>query len=147
MQKIMLALCELFITLIANAQNDKADNILGTYAAGEGKDAYKIQITKLSDGTYQGQICWLATTKDDDGNVLVDKKNPDKSLRNTPMDKVVLFKGLEYDSDKKQWGDTKIYDPERGIQAKMTAKFENASTLIIRGSVLGIGESVTWKKQ
>ena len=36
MKKIMLALCALFVALSVNAQNDKADNILGTYAAGTG---------------------------------------------------------------------------------------------------------------
>ena len=147
MKKIMLALCALFVALSVNAQNDKADNILGTYAAGTGKDAYKVQITKLADGTYQGAICWLAENKDADGKIKLDKKNPDKSLRNTPMEKAVLFKGLTYDKEKQQWSGAKIYDPDRGISVKMTAKFENAGTLVIRGTVLGIGESVSWKKQ
>ena len=147
MKKTLLALCALFVSLFANAQNDKADNIIGTYAAGVGKDAYKVQITKLADGTYQGAICWLAENKDADGKIKLDKKNPDKSLRNTPMEKTVLFKGLAYDKDKKQWSGAKIYDPDRGISVKMTAKFENAGTLTIRGTVLGIGESVNWKKE
>lgn len=147
MKKIMLALCALFVALSVNAQNDKADNILGTYAAGTGKDAYKVQITKLADGTYQGAICWLAENKDADGKIKLDKKNPDKSLRNTPMEKAVLFKGLTYDKEKQQWSGAKIYDPDRGISVKMTARFENAGTLVIRGTVLGIGESVSWKKQ
>ena len=60
MKKTLLALCALFVSIFANAQNDKADNIIGTYSAGVGKDAYKVQITKLADGTYQGAICWLA---------------------------------------------------------------------------------------
>ena len=63
------------------------------------------------------------------------------------MEKTVLFKGLAYDKDKKQWSGAKIYDPDRGISVKMTAKFENAGTLTIRGTVLGIGESVNWKKE
>ena len=63
------------------------------------------------------------------------------------MDKVVLFSGLSYDSAKKQWSGAKIYDPQRGISVKMTARFENADTLIIRGTVLGIGESISWKRE
>jgi len=143
----MFALCALLVSVFANAQNDKADNIIGTYAAGVGKDAYKVQITKLSDGTYQGAICWLAENKDTDGKIKLDKKNPNKALRNTPMEKTVLFSGLAYDKEKQNWSGAKIYDPDRGISVKMTAKFENAGTLVIRGTVLGIGESVSWKKE
>ena len=147
MNKILFALCALFVSLSAVAQNDKADNILGTYLAGKGNDAYKVQITKLSDGSYKGTVCWVANLYGPDGKAYTDTKNPNKALRDTPMDKVVLFTGLKYDAKKQQWSDTKIYDPNRGISVKMTAKFEGAKTLVVRGTVLGIGESVSWAKQ
>jgi uncharacterized protein (DUF2147 family) len=147
MKKIMLALCAVLVSVIANAQNDKADNILGKYFSTQGKDSYRVQITKQSDGTYKGTIYWLSDPYEKDGSISLDKKNPDKSLRNTPMDKVVLFSGLSYNKEKKQWDGAKIYDPQRGISVKMTARFEDAGTLIIRGTVLGIGESISWKKE
>lgn len=147
MKKVMFALCALLVSFFATAQNDKADNILGKYSATHGKDAYKVQITKQADGTYKGTIYWLLNPYEKDGSVSLDKKNPDKSLRNTRMDRVVLFSGLSYDSEKKQWSGARIYDPQRGISVKMTARFENAGTLIIRGTVLGIGESITWNKE
>lgn len=147
MKKILFALCALLVSLSALAQNDKADNILGTYLAGKGQDAYKVQITKLSDGSYKGTVCWVANLYGPDGKAYTDTKNPNKALRDTPMDKVVLFTGLKYDAKKQQWSDTKIYDPNRGINVKMTAKFEGAGTLVVRGTVLGIGESVSWTKQ
>ncbi|MBP5333603.1 MAG: DUF2147 domain-containing protein [Bacteroidales bacterium] len=40
-----------------------------------------------------------------------------------------------------------MYDPGRGIKVKMTAKFEGPGKLVVRGTVLGIGESVTWVKE
>jgi len=147
MKKMIVALCALLVSLGAFAQNDKADNIVGIYRHNNGKDDCKIQIVKLDDGTYQGAVCWMDHLYDDKGKVRTDVKNPDKSLRSVPLDKVVIFSGLQYDAGKKQWSGTKIYDPGRGIRVKMTAKFEKPGTLIVRGTVLGIGESVTWVKQ
>ena len=147
MKRMFSALAALFFSLCLMAQNDKADNIVGTYLCGTGKDAYKVQITQLANGAFKGAICWVASPKDENGNVVTDTKNPDKTLRNVPIDKVVIFDGLKYNADKKQWSDTKIYDPNRGIRANMTAKFDDEKTLIVSGTVLGIGEKVVWVKQ
>lgn len=146
MKRILITISAILFSLALFAQNDKAGNIVGTYSAGEGKDAYKVSITQQADGTYQGAVCWTADLYDKDGKVKTDVKNPDKSLRNVPMDKVVLFSGLKYDPEKKLWNGAKIYDPERGIRVKMTARFESSRQLVVRGTVLGIGESITWNK-
>lgn len=132
-------------TLSAFAQNDKADNILGKYICGTGKDAYKVEITKQADG-YKCQIFWVADPLDENGKPSLDTKNPDKSLRSVPMDRVVLFTGLKYNAEKKHWSDTKIYDPNRGIRVKVTISFDNPKVLKVRGTVFGIGETVTWNR-
>ena len=132
-------------TLSAFAQNDKADNIIGKYICGTGKDAYKVEITKQTDG-YKCQIFWVANPLDENGKPSLDTKNPDKSLRSVPMDRVVLFTGLKYNADKKHLSDTKIYDPNRGIKVKVTISFDNPKVLKVRGTVFGIGETVTWNR-
>ena len=132
-------------TLSVFAQNDKADNIIGKYIYGTGKDAYKVEITKQSDG-YKCQIFWVADPLDENGKQALDTKNPDKSLRSVPMDQVVLFTGLKYNAEKKHWTDTKIYDPNRGIKVKVTINFDSPKVLKVRGTVLGIGETVTWNR-
>lgn len=132
-------------TLSVFAQNDKADNIIGKYICGTGKDAYKVEITKQSDG-YKCQIFWVADPLDENGKQALDTKNPDKSLRSVPMDRVVLFTGLKYNAEKKHWSDTKIYDPNRGIKVKVTINFDNPKVLKVRGTVFGIGETVTWNR-
>ena len=135
----------LLCTLSVYAQNDKADNIIGKYICGTGKDAYKVDISKQSDG-YKCQIFWVADPLDENGKQALDTKNPDKSLRSVPMDQVVLFTGLKYNADKKHWSDTKIYDPNRGIKVKVTISFDNPKVLKVRGTVFGIGETVTWNR-
>ncbi len=129
-----------------NVLNEKADNIIGTYLGTQGEDQFKAKITKESDNTYKCQIIWLEKDRDANGNKLLDVKNPDKSLRNVPCDQIVIFSGLKYDADDQHWGDTKIYDPQRGIRARLTAEFTKDGQLKLRGSVMGIGESVYWKK-
>jgi len=136
----------LLYTLAAFAQNDKADNIIGKYICGTGKDAYKVEITRQSDGNYKCQIFWVADPLDENGKQALDTKNPDKSLRSVPMDRVVLFKDLKYNAEKKHWTDTKIYDPNRGIKVKVTINFDDPKSLKVRGTVLGIGETVTWNR-
>ena len=140
----MMVSAALLCSLAAFAQNDKADNIIGRYICGTGKDAYKVDISRQADGNYKCQIFWVADPLDENGKPSLDKKNPDKSLRNVPMDRVVLFKDLKYNSEKKHWSDTKIYDPNRGIKVKVTINFDDPKTLKVRGTVLGIGETVTW---
>ena len=129
-----------------NTLNSKADNIIGTYLGIHDNEQFKVGITKQKDGTFTGQVIWLEHDKDAHGNKFLDTRNPDKSLRNIPRDQIVLFSGLKYDAKEQQWGDTKIYDPQRGIRARLHIKFTEDGLLKLRGSVLGIGESVYWKK-
>lgn len=130
-----------------NSLNDKADNIIGTYSGKQGDDRFKVKIVKLTDGTYRGQVIWMERDKDEKGNKILDSKNPDKSLRNRPADQIVLFSGLKYNEKKRRWNDTKIYDPQRGMRAHMTAEFAADGRLRIKGSILGISESVYWTKE
>ena len=129
-----------------NALNDKADNIVGIYQGKQGEDLFKTSITKQSNGNYQCQMIWLEKDRDANGNKFLDEKNPDKSLRTVPCDQIVLFSDLKYNAKEKRWDGTKIYDPQRGIRAKLHAEFTKNGQLKLRGTVLGIGESVYWDK-
>lgn len=150
MKRILITLALLAVGLCpALAQsnlNTEADNIVGNYTGVQNGDQYKVRVSKQNDGTYKGQIFWMAQDCDKNGKKLLDEKNPDKSLRNTPCDQIVLFSGLQYNAKKHLWDGTKIYDPQRGIKAKMTAEFLSDGRLKLRGTVLGIGESIYWQK-
>lgn len=145
---LLLAITMTFIggTFAQNALNNKAESIIGTYQSKQGDDLFKAKIFKQKDGTFTGQIIWLEHDRDANGNKILDKNNPDKSLRNTPCDQIVLFSGLKYNAKDQCWDGTKIYDPQRGIRAKLTAEFTKEGQLKLRGSIMGIGESVYWNK-
>ena len=127
------------------AQNDP-DRIVGVYLATYEGEESKVSIFKDGDGKYTAQVIWVKDKYDEDGNLKVDEKNPDKSKRNTPCDEIVLIEKMSYNSKKDVWTDAKIYDPVRGIKANADCSFEPDGRLKVRGSVMGIGMSVYWDK-
>ena len=149
MKRILLTLT-LFLmgtmALLAQGLNDKADNILGNWRATRGGEVSKVKVSRSADGTYMAQVYWVEVDKDKNGNKKLDRKNPDKSLRNTPCDQIVLIQGLKYNAEKKQWDGTEVYDPTKGIRAKCVVRFEDDGRLRIKGSILGISQSAYWEK-
>lgn len=143
---LLMTLLSVNAVTAQNTLNDKADNIVGTYSGKQGDDKFKVKIVKLTDGTYRGQVIWLEHDKDAKGNKLLDSKNPDKKLRSTPADRIILFSGLKYNAKKHRWDDTKIYDPQRGLCANLSIEFSADGKLRVKGSLMGISESVYWKK-
>ena len=149
MKKLMMIFMgALMMVLPSFAQgiNDKADNIVGEYLTDRGGSKSKVRVTKNVDGTYDAQVFWVEKPLDAKGNKRKDVKNPDKNLRNVDIDQVVVVKGLKYDADDKVWGDTKIYDPSKGIRVNLTAEFESSEKLKLRGTILGIGTTIYWTK-
>ena len=144
----MTILCTLMVALPSFAQgfNDKADNIVGEYLTDRGGNKSKVRVTKNPDGTFSAQVFWVEKPFDAKGNKRKDVKNPDKSLRNVDIDQVVVVKGLKYDAKDKTWGGTKIYDPSKGIRVNVTAEFESADKLKLRGTILGIGTTLYWTR-
>ncbi len=145
---MMTILCTLMVALPSFAQgfNDKADNIVGEYLTDRGGNKSKVRVTKNPDGTFSAQVFWVEKPFDAKGNKRKDVKNPDKSLRNVDIDQVVIVKGLKYDAEDKTWGGTKIYDPSKGIRVNVTAEFESADKLKLRGTILGIGTTLYWTR-
>ncbi|MBR5593392.1 MAG: DUF2147 domain-containing protein [Bacteroidaceae bacterium] len=144
---IFTLICAL-VAVASNAQdlNSKGDNILGNYLSIKDGGKSKIKISKAADGTYTAQVYWVERALDANGNKRKDVKNPDKSLRNIDLDKVVLIKGLKYDADDKEWTDTKIYDPGSGKIYSVDIEFKDAKTLKVYGNILGIGKTVYWTR-
>ena len=149
MKKIISILaCALmaFAPISAQDFNNKADNIVGEYLTDRGGSKSKVRVTKNSNGTYNAQVFWVEKPLDAKGNKRKDVKNPNKALRNVDIDQVIVMEGLKYDAEDKVWGDTKIYDPSKGIRVKVTAEFVSAKKLKLRGTILGIGTTLYWVK-
>ena len=145
---IFTLMCAVLFSVPSFAQdmNSKGDNILGEYLYVKKSGDSKIRITKAADGTYTAQVFWVANALDEKGNKRKDVKNKNKELRNVDLDKVVIIKGLKYDADDEEWGDTDIYDPSSGKIYSVDIEFKESKTLEVYGNILGIGKTVYWKK-
>lgn len=148
MKKIIFTIMCALMVISANAQNlnSKGDNIIGNYLSTKDGVKSKIKITKEANGTYKAQVYWVERALDAKGNKRKDVKNPNKSLRNVDIDKVVLIKGLKYDAKDKEWTDSKIYDPGSGKIYSVDIEFKDANTLKVYGNILGIGKTVYWTR-
>lgn len=148
MKKIILSLLAILVMGVAMAQtekNEKADAIVGTYKLNHGGYLSKVRVFKAKNNTYNAQCIWLKDSLDPKtGKLLTDVKNPDKNLRNTPCNRTIIISGLKYNADKKCWDGAKIYDPTRGIKANCVAEFMQDGRLKVRGSLMGIGETIYW---
>ena len=145
MRRILVVLLLSLLTVAAFGQ--EADTILGDYFSVQKTDEFKVRISKNANGTYKGQVFWVKDAIDaKTGRKWTDSRNPDKSLRNVPCDRIVLFNGLKYNPEKSRWDGTKIYDPQRGLRANVTVVREKDGTLRLKGTLMGISETVFWTR-
>lgn len=133
------------MTVVSTKAQVKADDIIGTYRVVQNGDNSKVEFRKVGDG-YRCQVVWLENMKNKDGSPRVDAKNPDKSKRNTPSDRIVLVNKITFDEAKGEWNNGQIYDPTRGKFFKVRISFKDPKTLKVRGSWGPISETVYWTK-
>ena len=142
----ILILSTMAMAQAQNSLNSNPDAIVGTYHIEHKGHVSRVRIYKCTDGTYGAQCIYLKDSiNPKTGKLLTDVKNPNKALRNTPCNRNTILRGLRYNADKKRWEKGNIYDPTRGIYARCTCEFTADHKLKLRGSVLGIGETVYWQ--
>ena len=150
MKKFILSIiCAVACAMPSFAQslNDKADNIIGEYLTDRGGSKSKVRITKNADGSYDAKVFWVENPYEADGKTKrKDEKNPDKALRNVPVDQITLVRGLKHNAAEKNWGGAKIYDPTKGLKVNATAEFETPDKLKLRGTILGMGVTLYWTR-
>ena len=131
----------LFLTIFCQAQSD---DILGIWL--EEKKQSKIEVYK-KDNSFFGKIVWLKKPLDEDGNIKLDKKNPNNSMRENPIKGLVIMKDLKY-KKKGEWSDGEIYDARSGKTYSLEVYMKNVNKLDLRG-YLGFtlfGKTTTWTR-
>src|SRR5688572_27007523 len=129
MKKFLLTFLFFAISLIVFATSNP-DAIVGVWVAGGGKG--HIQIFK-QNGKYYGKIIWLRSAKETNGEVKLDKKNPNPQLRNKPIIGTLLLKDFVYKNG--EWTDGVIYDTAVGKEYDAYIKLKNINTLALRGYI------------
>ncbi len=119
----------------------ESDRILGEWTTAEGKA--KVLITRC-DSLYCGKIVWLRDSLKN-GSPVVDSKNTDPKLRDTPVLGMTILRGFQYDGDG-EYGGGKVYDPESGDTYSGRLQLVDAKRLELRGYVLIplFGRTETW---
>jgi uncharacterized protein (DUF2147 family) len=131
---------------VASAQTGNPDDILGVWKNGEGTGHIRIE---KAGSKYQGRIVWLKEPIDPGtGKAKLDKLNPDKGKKNTPIMGMTNLWGFNY-TGKNVWDDGRIYDPKKGSTYDCTIKMKDANTLEVRGyiGISLIGRTDTWTRQ
>lgn len=149
-----LFLLSLSTKIVQAASN--ADQIIGFYSnldENTGEANSQMQIFKAEDGKYYGKIVW-AKDPYENGELKLDKRNPDKTKRDQPYIGLVILKGFSYDVETNEWIDGVIYNPETGKTyngfIKFTDEDDGKSQLHLRGYVgkswMGLGRSIFWPR-
>jgi uncharacterized protein (DUF2147 family) len=132
------------------------DQIVGSWITPDDKAVVEIY---QQDGQYFGKFVSLkepnyAVGNADglDGQIKVDRKNPDATQHSQPIIGLVMLNGMEYAGEKKgkhKWQGGTIYDPGNGKAYKCTIKLNADGTLDLRGYI-GIslfGRTQAWRPQ
>ncbi len=141
---VVLLLLAITVSGSLIAQDD-GDRLVGVWEPSHGKA--KVKIEKI--GTkYYGKIVWLKEPIDAETNKpKVDKNNPDEKMRSTPLRGYRILKDFQY-TDKNEWTEGTIYDPENGNTYSCIIKMTDENTLDIRGfiGVSVLGRTDIWKR-
>ena len=137
MKKLIISAILVLCTVMAFAQTNDADRILGTYLS-ENKTG-KVEVTK-QNGKYIGTLVWTSVAG------AKDEKNPDASLKKRTLKGVVILKDMTYDNG--IWKNGTIYDPESGNTYKATIKLKSDGNLTLRGyiGVPALGRNSVWTR-
>ena len=122
------------------------ESIVGEYEILHQGEYARVKVSMEQDSTFMAQIFWIDDMYDKHGRVRLDEKNPDKALRSVPCNKIILMKGLKYDKEKQRWGDTKLYDPTRGVSSNVVFEFKEDKGLRARMSFLCFSQTSYWRK-
>ena len=129
------------ITIFCQSQSD---DILGIWLEEEKQS--KIEIYKKNNSFF-GKIIWLKEPLDKHGNEKLDKKNPNKLLRNKPIKGLVIMNDLKY-KKKGEWTEGEIYDARSGKTYSLEIYMKNSNELELRGYI-GLtlfGKSTSWTR-
>lgn len=139
-----LILFVLLLSINSLAQSAPLD-ITGTWVSNLSKGKVEITLDSTCD-CYHGRITWLKTPKYPDGTEKMDKHNPDKTKRNSPLIGLVVLKNMNFVND--HWEGGTIYDPESGNTYSCKAHLQG-SNLELRGyiGISQIGRTQIWTRE
>ncbi len=117
----------------------KADDIIGKYHLPNKLD---VRIYKLGN-KYYGKI--VALNGFENGQT-TDINNDDEGSRQEPLIGMVIIKGLEFNSEDKEWINGKMYGPEKGMFFNLQVTEMREKEIEVVGSKYFFWHTLVWKK-
>jgi uncharacterized protein (DUF2147 family) len=116
---------------------------VGIWTNEEGKARFEIY---QSGNKLHGKIIQLKEPLRN-GKPKLDENNPDKKLRNRPLQGMVFMKDFKYDNGNK-WDDGTIYDPESGKTYSCYMKMTGKDKMEVKGyiGISLIGRTQNWTR-
>ena len=131
-----------FVTMLmaSNASaNEAPPSILGSWMT-DTRSAI-VDISFCEPESPCGEITWV----DPNGASVVDRNNPDESLRERPLVGVKMLWGFKAKGEK--WKSGKIYNPKDGKTYKSKMSLNDDGTLKVKGCVGPICKTQIWTRQ
>jgi len=154
---LIAALFLLIVPLVVLADDDPTfspDAIVGLWETSHDADGWSRIAIVAVDGQYEGRITWINNDVYDHddpmaGEPVVDRENPDESLRGQSLIGLRLMHGFVHDKQNR-WKDGRIYDPNNGKTYRCKLTLKDTGTLEVRGYVkigfLRPGRTTTWSR-
>jgi uncharacterized protein (DUF2147 family) len=98
-------------------------------------------------GLLCGRVAWLQRPRNPEGQLVIDKKNPDPALRLRPLCGMVVLWGLR-PAGPDRWNGGWLYNPDDGTTYRVNGEFRGADTLVVR-IYLGFplfGQTSIWQR-
>ena len=132
-----ILILSLLISAFTFAQ--RANDIIDKYRLPNKLD---VQIFKY-ENKYYGKIIALNGFE---GGQTTDINNDDKEKQNTPLIGMIIIKGLEFDTDSKQWINGKMYGPEKGMFFNLKITEIRKKEIEVVGSKYLFWHTLIWEK-
>lgn len=78
-----------------------------------------------------GRILWLKVPRDSAGDLVLDRKNPDPSLRDRELCGLTIITGLKPLGDN-HWGDGRFYNPDDGKTYNVVGELVSDDLIVVR---------------
>ena len=124
------------------------DALLGIWLEEEGQSKIEIYPVKTEDGIkFEGKIIWLEEERRENGEIKLDRENPDPKLREQTILGLVIMRNLEFKRPG-QWSGGSIYDARSGKTYSLEINMPNKNILKLRGylGISLIGKTTIWKR-
>jgi len=143
MKKSILLSLFIFSANLLFAQN--SGDILGVWLNEEG-DA-QIEVFKAKE-LFFGKIVWLEKAKHENGDWMLDEKNPDDKLKTRKKLGMTVMQNLVWDAKDKEWNDGEIYDAREGDTYSLNATTDGLDILNLRGYIgfSLFGKTTSWTR-